>query len=103
MVVFPFCQISLLDNSFQCRPLNFAADLGLNILVTTMSFGFSVGDFLAVLQLANDLGGRFAQAPREYKAIKEEYVLKFWIVKSHINGLRQGRVSNFCAQPHQWP
>ncbi len=42
-----------------------------------MSFGFSVGDFLAVLQLANDLGGRFAQAPREYKAIKEEYVLNF--------------------------
>lgn len=42
-----------------------------------MSFGFSVGDFLAVVQLANDLGGRFAQAPREYKAIKEEYVLNF--------------------------
>jgi hypothetical protein len=42
-----------------------------------MSFGFGVGDFLAVLQLANDLGGRFAQAPTEYKAIKEEYVLNF--------------------------
>lgn len=42
-----------------------------------MSFGFGVGDFLAVLQLANDLGGRFAQAPREYKAIKEEYVLNY--------------------------
>lgn len=42
-----------------------------------MSFGFSVGDFLAVLHLANDLGGRFAQAPSEYKAIKEEYVLSF--------------------------
>ncbi|KAJ5212611.1 uncharacterized protein N7498_004257 [Penicillium cinerascens] len=37
-----------------------------------MSFGFGVGDFLAVLQLANDLRGRFAQAPREYKAITEE-------------------------------
>lgn len=42
-----------------------------------MSFGFSVGDFLAVLQLANDLRGRFAQAPREYKAITDEYVLVF--------------------------
>ena len=40
-----------------------------------MSFGFGVGDFLAVLQLAHDLGGRFAQAPTEYKAIREEYVL----------------------------
>ncbi|CAL5866963.1 uncharacterized protein PFLUO_LOCUS1175 [Penicillium psychrofluorescens] len=37
-----------------------------------MSFGFGVGDFLAILALANDLRGRFAQAPQEYKAITEE-------------------------------
>jgi hypothetical protein len=55
-----------------------------------MSFGFSVGDFLAVLHLANDLRRRFAQAPREYKAITEEYVLKFWIFELHINDLWQG-------------
>jgi hypothetical protein len=38
-----------------------------------MSFGYSVGDFLAILQLANDLRSRFAQAPRQYKAITDEY------------------------------
>lgn len=38
-----------------------------------MSFGFGVGDFLAILKLANDLRGRFAQAPKEYKSITEEY------------------------------
>lgn len=38
-----------------------------------MSFGYSAGDFLAILQLANDLRSRFAQAPRQYKAITDEY------------------------------
>ncbi|OBT43608.1 hypothetical protein VE00_07037 [Pseudogymnoascus sp. WSF 3629] len=37
-----------------------------------MSFGYSVGDFVLLVQLANDLRGRFVQAPREYKAITEE-------------------------------
>lgn len=37
-----------------------------------MSFGYSVGDFVLLVQLANDLRCRFAQAPREYKAITEE-------------------------------
>ena len=38
-----------------------------------MSFGFSVGDFLATLKLADDLKRRFAQAPSEFKAISGEY------------------------------
>jgi hypothetical protein len=38
-----------------------------------MSFGFSLGDFLAIFKLANDLRGRFAQAPKEYKSINDEY------------------------------
>jgi len=34
---------------------------------TTMSFGFSIGDFLAVIQLANKIRKDFASAPREFK------------------------------------
>lgn len=39
-----------------------------------MSFGFGVGDFLAALQLADELKKRFAQAPSQFKAISGEYV-----------------------------
>lgn len=42
-------------------------------LSVKMSFGYSAGDFLAILQLANELRSRFAQAPRQYKAITDEY------------------------------
>jgi hypothetical protein len=38
-----------------------------------MSFGFSVGDFLAIIRLADDVRGCFVQAPKEYKAISGEY------------------------------
>jgi hypothetical protein len=37
-----------------------------------MSFGFSVGDFVAVLQLANDVWKQFVGAPSQFKAISEE-------------------------------
>lgn len=40
-----------------------------------MSFGFGIGDFLAVLRLANDLKDRFVQAPKEYKGIYQESVI----------------------------
>jgi hypothetical protein len=38
----------------------------------TMSFGFSVGDFIAVLQLTNDMRKQFVDAPSQFKAISEE-------------------------------
>jgi hypothetical protein len=37
-----------------------------------MSFGFSVGDFIAVLQLANQVRQRFVGAPEQFKAISDE-------------------------------
>jgi hypothetical protein len=37
-----------------------------------MSFGFSVGDFITVLQLANQTRQRFVDAPEQFKAISEE-------------------------------
>jgi hypothetical protein len=38
-----------------------------------MSFGFSVGDFLAAIQLANKIRKEFANAPSQFKAITDEY------------------------------
>ncbi len=40
-----------------------------------MSFGFSVGDFITVLRLAKKIRQRFVDAPEQFKAIAEEYVL----------------------------
>ncbi|SPO02027.1 uncharacterized protein DNG_04700 [Cephalotrichum gorgonifer] len=37
-----------------------------------MSFGFSVGDFLAVIQLANKIRKQFLQAPEQFKDISNE-------------------------------
>jgi hypothetical protein len=37
-----------------------------------MNFGCSVGDFIAVLQLANKIRERFVDAPEQFKAISDE-------------------------------
>jgi hypothetical protein len=37
-----------------------------------MSFGFGVGDFVAVHQLANTVCERFVGAPEQFKAISNE-------------------------------
>lgn len=38
----------------------------------TMSFGFGVGDFITVLQLANKIRERFVDAPEQFEAISDE-------------------------------
>jgi hypothetical protein len=37
-----------------------------------MSFGYSIGDIIAVLQLANRARERFLDAPEQFKAISNE-------------------------------
>lgn len=37
-----------------------------------MSFGCSVGDCIAVLQIANKIRERFGDAPEQFKAISNE-------------------------------
>jgi hypothetical protein len=37
-----------------------------------MSFGYSVGDFIAILQLANYIRKQFVDAPSQFKAISDE-------------------------------
>jgi hypothetical protein len=39
-----------------------------------MSFGFSAGDFIAVIQLAGKLRKTFVSCPSQLKAISDEYV-----------------------------
>ena len=45
-----------------------------------MSFGYSVGDFITVLRLANEVRKRFVDAPDQFKAISEE-----WVVQQKVN------------------
>jgi hypothetical protein len=45
------------------------------VLEITMSFGFSVGDFIAVIGLANKIRKDFVDAPSEFKAISDEYAV----------------------------
>lgn len=40
-----------------------------------MSFGFSVGDFLAAIQLANKIRKEFGDAPSQFEALTDEYVI----------------------------
>ncbi len=39
-----------------------------------MSFGFSIGDFLAVIELAKKIRKDFADAPNEFKGALDVYV-----------------------------
>ncbi len=39
-----------------------------------MSFGFGVGDFIAVLELANKIRKEFVTAPSQFNNIRDEYV-----------------------------
>jgi hypothetical protein len=49
-----------------------------------MSFGFSVGDFIAGLQLITQLRKQIADDPSQFQAISNEYVY-FEIPRFHIN------------------
>jgi hypothetical protein len=40
-----------------------------------MSFGFSVGDFIAAIELANKIRKEFVDAPGQFKAISDECVI----------------------------
>ena len=54
------------------------------MLNINMSFGYSVGDCIAICHLANQLREQFADAPYQFKAISNEYVLptigKAWLI-----------------------
>lgn len=51
-----------------------------------MSFGFGVGDFLAVLRLSNEIRKRLVVAPDDFRAVSEE-VRSFGIILQDIDDL----------------
>ncbi len=57
-----------------------------------MSFGYSVGDFIAVLRLANEVRKRFVDAPVQFKTISEEWARPTksneWILNIHLNSVK---------------
>jgi hypothetical protein len=46
------------------------------VLDIIMSFGFSVGDFIAAIELANKIRKEFVDAPSQFKDISDEYVIE---------------------------
>ncbi len=40
-----------------------------------MSFGFSVGDFIVAIELADKIRKEFAGAPSQFTAVSDEYVI----------------------------
>jgi hypothetical protein len=38
-----------------------------------MSFGFSIGDFLTVIERANNIRTNFVGAPAQFRALSDEY------------------------------
>jgi hypothetical protein len=42
------------------------------VLKVTMSFGFSIGDFLTAIELANRIRKEFVDAPGQFKDISDE-------------------------------
>jgi len=56
-----------------------------------MSFGFSIGDFIAVIELANKIRKEFVGAPSQFKDISDEYVSRIynrWVANSLIHRVR---------------
>ena len=62
----------LLSHSPLSQP-TFSCATNRAVLEITMSFGFSVGDFVAVIELANKIRKDFVAAPSQFKAISDEY------------------------------
>jgi hypothetical protein len=40
-----------------------------------MSFGFSIGDFIAVYELASKIRKQFVDSPGQFKAISDEWAI----------------------------
>lgn len=47
-----------------------------------MSFGFSIGDLLTVIECANKIRKQFVGAPRQLKKISDEYVNRIYGIAS---------------------
>jgi hypothetical protein len=64
----------LLSHSLLSEP-TFSCATNRAVLEITMSFGFSVGDFIAAIELTNKIRKDFVDAPSQFKAISDEYAV----------------------------
>ncbi|KAH8761909.1 hypothetical protein BGZ57DRAFT_858065 [Hyaloscypha finlandica] len=55
------------------------------LLDITMSFGFSIGDFITVIELANKIRKDFVDAPSQFKAISDEYAILMAILTTILS------------------
>ena len=56
----------------RCDNLFFAPDTSSYICDSTMSFGYSIGDFIALFNLLNTVRKQFVDAPGQFRAISHE-------------------------------
>jgi hypothetical protein len=65
-----------------------------------MSFGFSVGDFIVAIELANKIRREFVDASSQFKAILDVYVaqieLRSLLIKEMVKDLLQNYLVNRC-------
>jgi hypothetical protein len=50
-----------------------------------MSFGFSIGDFITVIELANKIRKDFVDVPSQFKAISDEYAILMAILTTILS------------------
>jgi hypothetical protein len=67
-----------------------------------MSFGFGVGDFITVIELANKIRKDFVDAPSQFKAISDEYETPDTILSTadsgNGTGLEASRLSSSMSK-----
>lgn len=64
-----------------------------------MSFGFSLGDFITAIQLANKLRKDFVDAPSQFKAIHDEYETPDTILSTADSGNGTGLEASGLSSP----
>lgn len=65
-----------------------------------MSFGYSIGDFIKLIELANELRHRFVDAPNQFQAISIEYdsTTVASPIKVYVLMILQGSKPNNCSR-----
>lgn len=63
-----------------------------------MSFGFSIGDFIAAFELANRIRKEFVGAPKQFKDVSDEYVLQPRDLPSLTSDLTESEASPLSSE-----
>ncbi|ODM20957.1 hypothetical protein SI65_04010 [Aspergillus cristatus] len=73
-----------------------------------MTFGYGIGDFIAVLKLANDVRKQFVNAPGHFKALSEEDSVKGFLrdvedfeLETGLPDLKKERLNEIWRDCHE--